>query len=235
MKISADVDVLGPWAWKLMGSGTWFSSDKSAIGELNDDGSPRWAAIYDNYEPNGSIQIHTAIDNPKYVTRQALRAVFEYPFYQLGVKKVLAHIESQTNLKFAIDEKALDDIGLGTDSPITIDVTGVSVDSGLALILRPLDLTWTVKKGGVRITTPEAAEAGLELRSYRAHGLAPGGDVSILVNVITSTVAPATWSSVGGPGSIRRGAIAGEIQISQTSQIHVRIAKLIGELKAANR
>ena len=94
MKFSADVDVLGPWAWKLMGSGTWSSVGRSAIGQVNDDGSPRWVAVYDHYEPNGSIQIHTAIANPKYVTRQAIYSVFEYPFCQLGVKKVIGVINS---------------------------------------------------------------------------------------------------------------------------------------------
>lgn len=78
-----------------MGSGTWTPVGRSAIGELNEDGSPRWAAIYDNYEPGGSIQIHTAIANPKYVTRRAIQAVFEYPFCQLGVKKVLGNINSE--------------------------------------------------------------------------------------------------------------------------------------------
>lgn len=97
LKLSTDIDVLGPWAWKRMGAGAWAAEGKSALGEMHDDGSVKWAAVYDNYQPGGSIHIHTAIDNPKYVTRQALQAVFEYPFYQLGVKKVLATINSSNH------------------------------------------------------------------------------------------------------------------------------------------
>ena len=94
MVLTTDLGLLGPWAWKRMGSGEWFPQGKSALGEVNDDGNVRWAAIYDNYEPDGSIHIHIAIDNPKYVTRRAISSVFEYPFCQLGVKKVLVTVNS---------------------------------------------------------------------------------------------------------------------------------------------
>ena len=101
--ISSNVDVLGPWAWKLMGCSTWTPEGKSALGELDEDGTPLWAAIYDHYEPSGSIQIHIAIDNPKTVTRQAIKQVFEYPFYQLGVKKVIGIVNSENTQALSFD------------------------------------------------------------------------------------------------------------------------------------
>lgn len=101
--MNRDVDILGPWAWKLMGSGEWFPEGKSALGELNDNGDPKWAVIYDHYEEGGSIQMHMAIDNPKYVTRQAISACFEYPFYQLGVKKVLGIVNSTNHRALSFD------------------------------------------------------------------------------------------------------------------------------------
>jgi len=103
MNLISDVDLLGPWAWKLMGSGEWHPQGKSALGEANDDGTIKWAVIYDGYEPEGSIHIHIAIDNPKYVTRQAISAVFEYPFYQLGVKKVLGIVNSENHNALTFD------------------------------------------------------------------------------------------------------------------------------------
>ena len=103
MKLTTDENLLGPWAWKLMGSGEWHSQGKTALGELADDGGIKWAAIFDNYEPGGSIHIHIAIDNPKHVTRQAISAVFEYPFYQLGVKKVLGIVNSENHAALAFD------------------------------------------------------------------------------------------------------------------------------------
>ena len=103
LQLCSDVDLLGPWAWKLMGSGVWNAVGKSALGELNDDGVPNWAVIYDHFEEGGSIQLHIAIDNPKYVTRQAISACFEYPFYQLGVKKVLGIVNSTNDSALTFD------------------------------------------------------------------------------------------------------------------------------------
>jgi RimJ/RimL family protein N-acetyltransferase len=99
----SDVDLLGPWAWKLMGCGVWSPEGKSALGELNDDGTIQWAVVYDHYEEGGSIQMHIAIDNPKYVTRQAICACFEYPFLQLGVKKVLGIVNSNNDKALTFD------------------------------------------------------------------------------------------------------------------------------------
>lgn len=100
---STDVNLLGPWAWKLMGSGVWSDTGKSAVGAVDDNGTPVWAVIYDHYEPEGSIQLHIAIDNPKYVTRQAICSVFEYPFCQLGVKKVLGIVNSSNEAALTFD------------------------------------------------------------------------------------------------------------------------------------
>lgn len=103
MKRTTDIEVLGPWAWKLMGSGTWHSAGKSGLGDVDDKGVPVWAIIYDNYEPGGSIHIHIAIDNPKYVSRRAIMDVFEYPFSQLGVKKVLGIVNSNNYAALSFD------------------------------------------------------------------------------------------------------------------------------------
>ena len=100
---SSDVEVLGPWAWKLMGNSTWVSEGRTAIGGVDEDGTPLWAVIYDHYEKGGSIQVHIAIDNPKHVTRRAIEHVFEYPFCQLGVKKVLGIVNSQNHRALTFD------------------------------------------------------------------------------------------------------------------------------------
>ena len=86
-----------------MGSGKWFPQGKSALGELYDDGTVKWAVVYDHYEEGGSVQVHIAIDNPKNVTRRAIQHVFEYPFYQLRVKKVLGVVNSQNHRALTFD------------------------------------------------------------------------------------------------------------------------------------
>lgn len=97
---SADIDLLGPWAWDRMGADTWSPEGRTALGYVK-DGVPKWAMIYDNYE-TASIQMHVAGDSPKYWSRQALQAVFEYPFYQLRVKKVIGICNSENTRALSI-------------------------------------------------------------------------------------------------------------------------------------
>ena len=85
-----------------MGCDLWTPVGKSAIGSVADNGEVLWAAIYDHYE-HSSIQVHIAIDDPKVVTRQAIRAVFEYPFLQLGVKKLLGVVNSENTRALTFD------------------------------------------------------------------------------------------------------------------------------------
>ncbi len=98
-----EISYLGPWAWKLMGQGDFHPHGKSCMGYVNDAGDPKWAVIYDDYEPGGSIQMHVAISDRKYVTRRAISTVFEYPFYQLGVKKVLGFVNSENANALSMD------------------------------------------------------------------------------------------------------------------------------------
>lgn len=83
-----------------MGNKEWSPEGKVALGEID-----KWAVIYDHYEPDASIQMHIAISNPKHVTRQAIRAVFEYPFKQLDVKKVFGFVNSENAAALAFDRR----------------------------------------------------------------------------------------------------------------------------------
>jgi len=95
MKLVSDVQILVPWAWEKMGHppGDWTPYGKVALGEVV-NGDVKWAVIYDHYNV-ASIQMHIAINDVKFVSRQAIAAVFKYPFIQLGVKKVLGMVNSE--------------------------------------------------------------------------------------------------------------------------------------------
>ena len=100
--LSANTNLLGQWAWDRMACrSSWTPVGRTALGEI-EDGKVLWAAVFERYEPNGSVQIHIAIDNPKYVTRRAISCVFEYAFYQLEVHKVIGIVNSAdfTTLSF---------------------------------------------------------------------------------------------------------------------------------------
>jgi len=72
------------------------------MGYVKDDSEVLWAASYDHFE-QGSVQVHLAVDNPKIETRQAIREVFEYPFYQLRVKKLIGIVNSENTRALTFD------------------------------------------------------------------------------------------------------------------------------------
>jgi hypothetical protein len=128
---------------------------------------------------------------------------------------------------------------------VSIALFDVSLRSALDLILRAIDLTWTVRSEAVLITTPEQADGILltkvygvaDLVTFGNHQDQPPEGCDVLAETITSTVEPNSWEEAGGPGSIR-GASAGTAKvlvIRQTYQVHRRIVRLLDQLQAAAR
>lgn len=58
------------------------------------DGRLLGAVVYDGFTPY-DCNIHLAVDDRRCVTRQVLRAVFEYPFVQLKLDRVTALIAAE--------------------------------------------------------------------------------------------------------------------------------------------
>ena len=69
-------------------------------------------------------------------------------------------------------------------------------------------------------------------------GFGPGGmgggaqpDFDSLIQLITGTIAPTTWTDVGGQGAVRRFATNLSLVVSQTQQVHEEIADLLEQLR----
>ena len=128
---------------------------------------------------------------------------------------------------------------------MTRNLKGVSLRSALNLMLRDLELTYTIQGEVLLITTPDEAESQLLTKVYDVADLVvttyrdqtgrhwEREDHGTLVKVITTSTAPNTWEKVGGPGSIAAGTFgsARVIVISQTYQIHREIVKLLEDLR----
>ena len=148
---------------------------------------------------------------------------------------VVKSLADKHKVNLRLDQKALADVGLGADTPVTLQLHGVRLESGLRLLLGQIDLTFMTDKDGILITTMEEAEQDLRQVSYPVRDLVPRGNFDELIDVITSTVAPTTWAEVGGPGNIRANAPRGSLEVQQTQQIHQELARLLTLLRQAPR
>jgi hypothetical protein len=175
---------------------------------------------------------------------EALDSPAEVEFLETPLPDAMGWLESQHHIQIEIDTRALEDVGLvSTDLLITKSLKDISLRSALNLMLRGHDLTYAIQDEVLLITTPEEAETRLTTRVYPVGDLlvpqcksaqfSGGGDM--LIDVITTTLAPATWGEVGGAGSIA-GASFGNVPalvISQTQDVHREIASLLKLLRTA--
>jgi general secretion pathway protein D len=79
---------------------------------------------------------------------------------------------------------------------------------------------------------------GVTSRSPQPLGYAPGtmggatqADFDTLIDLITSTIAPQSWDTVGGPGSIEGFPTNLSLVVSQTQDVHEEIADLLDQLR----
>jgi len=160
------------------------------------------------------------------------------------LEDVIASLRDQHRIPIEIDTGALDDVGIGTDSPITRNLKGISLRSALRLMLKELELTYVICDEVLLITTPEEAESELATVVYPVRDLvrycdAEGkqwADFDTLIDMITSSIAPQAWDTVGGPGSIEgmQYGDADVIVLSQTQDVHREIVSLLDKLRSVS-
>jgi hypothetical protein len=150
---------------------------------------------------------------------------FKYLDEQLSV--VLSDLQARLKIPVIVDTPALEDYGIGTDTPVTIQVSGISTRSALRLLLDQFDLTYVIANEVILITTAEEAESRLDTRVYDVADT--GITTNSLIEVI-SKVKSDSWSETGGPGHITA-ATNSTLVIAQTQRIHEQIVDLLEQLK----
>ncbi len=165
---------------------------------------------------------------------------------QLSLAGFAELLRKQFSINAMLDRRALDDVGVGADSPLSAcDVSNVVLEDAIELVLGQLDLTIMVRDEVLVITTPEEAENNLETHVYpvadllcvgrSAHDIGRGrhDDYDTLLETITSIIAPDTWDQVGGAGSIEAFPASRALVISATRPVHRQIGPLLETLRKA--
>ena len=152
-------------------------------------------------------------------------------FNESPLRDVVQRLSEVLGEQVEVNVKALEDLGLDLDTPVTFRARGIKARSILRRILGPLDLAWIVEDEVLLITTREQAEGNLETRLY----LLPCGydcdaaGVPAVIDLIQGTVAADTWDTVGGRGAIRPMDVgpATQLVVSTTHEIHEEVGGLL--------
>lgn len=185
-------------------------------------------------------QRKTAQPNVEYLPRltkgelrifQTLEEPTTMDFTETPLQDAVDYLADFHGIPIQVDNRALEDAGLGSDLPLTRQVRDVSLKSGLRLLLRPKDLTFLTHHEVLLITTEDAAESMLITRTYPVTDLLDENSGEVLTEAITTTVLPQTWHEVGGNGSIAYVPSAKSLVISQTHGAHDEILELLRALR----
>jgi hypothetical protein len=183
----------------------------------------------------------------------ALQQRVSFSFPEEPLKQVIETLKDKTGLPMVFATKKLEEAAINLETPVTVSLQNVTLESFLHNFLGELGLTFIVKNEVIEITTPEDAGSQLLTRIYpvldlvsrrtpfydasavvtsrTAGGRMGAPDYASLMRVITSTIDPDSWDDVGGPGSIEEFDNAGILIISQTWEVHQKIGPLLNSLR----
>jgi hypothetical protein len=159
-------------------------------------------------------------------------------FIDTPLEEVVSLLQSDYDIPIQLDMPALDEIGLGPDEQVTIELHNISLRSALRLMLKTMQLTYVIRDEVLLITTPEAAEAELATCVYDIRGLideANEKSPKTLVDTIISCVATETWAANGGGEAEIRSLQPGLLVISQTRAVHEEVQGLLAAIRDVRR
>ncbi len=165
---------------------------------------------------------------------RALSRRVEIEFTEIPLKEAVQYIESKYCIDIEFDEKALTESAVATDQPVNIRLEGVSLRAALRHMLRPQQLTYTIRDSVLLITSQSDAENVLVVRTHPVGDLVTDAngrtDFVPLIELMGHIVAPTTWDEVGGPGSVQS-LEPGMLVISQTDEVQAELEGLFTTLR----
>jgi hypothetical protein len=111
----------------------------------------------------------------------------ELEFVDQPLSDVVEYLRERHEIEIQLDNKALADAGLGSDTPVTRNIKGITLRSALRLMLGEMDLTYVIRNEVLMITSKTEAENMLSTKVY------PVGDLVI----------PVPTAGMGGMGGGR--------------------------------
>ena len=159
----------------------------------------RWRELTRLREKYKSVDLANPGSSEQRIYEALEKPVERFDFTETPLRDVIAQIEDSQGIPVEIDTKAFEDAGLDLMTPVTKNVSGISLRSALRLLLGELDLTYLVKDEVLLITTKDKAAENLVVKVY------PVADLVLPVNPSSGLNPFQTGGGLGGQGGINSG------------------------------
>jgi TolA-binding protein len=118
---------------------------------------------------------------------RALGTTVSVSFKDTKLEDVINYLQTQTGQPILLDKEALKDVEASYDSPVTLNIKGVSLRTVLRRILADLGLTYVVREEAIQVTSAQRARDMMVTRRYYV------GD--LLASMTPSPIGPANAAS----------------------------------------
>src|SRR5262249_18103354 len=176
--------------------------------------------------------------------KAALQEKIDLSLSDVSLRDAVEQIRRRKDLNLLIDQESVKAAGIDPNTTVvSVKLSGKPLDSALRVLLQPLELTTVIEDEVLKVTTKDKAAQTLDVKLY------PIGDLvdpalaacaaddaadspAALIDCITSTVAPASWSCQGGIGNIESYLTDQPLLIvSQTEETHQQLARFMTQLR----
>jgi hypothetical protein len=169
--------------------------------------------------------------------RRALEEPISLSATEMPFQEVVARLQADSRIGIQLDTRAITDAGGAADMPISAAISNTRLRSALYLLLHSHDLDWIIDADSLIITTSASAKERLETRIYPVRDLLDRvegvDDYDSVIDAVTSTISPTTWTDAGGSGSISPFPNARSLIVTQTREVHEVMEILFAKLREA--
>jgi Flp pilus assembly secretin CpaC/thiol-disulfide isomerase/thioredoxin len=157
-------------------------------------------------------------------------------FENAPLKQVLTDLGKQNDFNIVLDAYGLKEVGLKTNTPVTLGLDQVRLSTALRLLLEPLQLDYVVKHEVLHITSRSRATGELIVATYPVADFicrkqSPEFDLTDLCDTLMSMIDVDSWETKGGPATVRRYMPNPSLVVRQTRANHTRIRELLESLR----
>jgi RNA polymerase sigma factor (sigma-70 family) len=163
-----------------------------------------------------------------------LKRVVNVDYEAVPLRKALEDISNKMGINLVVDRRALQDMGINEERPITLKLENVMLKTALHFMVKDLGLDYTVQEGVLVVGQ----------REHLLTKVIPVGDLifdrekknreEVLIRLITQVVEPPTWASMGGNGNIEFFPLGESLVVKQSPVVLEQIEALLAGLRAFN-
>jgi hypothetical protein len=115
----------------------------------------------------------TDIEKPdaNMLTQVKMEKIIDVEFVETPLEQALGNLSEKTQIQFHMDNRALNDAGITSDTPITFHLKNMPTEMILRLLFRDVSISYWLEDGVVIVTTQDEVDAHLETRFYRVNDL----------------------------------------------------------------